>query len=438
MASSLGLTNVGKRNFRFKQSQLLVVIHISLCAFVIYSSMYGFRKPYTVSDYGALHFWGISYKVCLVIAQVLGYMSSKFFGIRFISSMQPKNRIKYILLFIGIAWLALLLFAVIPAPFNILCMFINGLPLGMVFGLVFGFLEGRKTTELMGAILVTSFIFASGLAKSLGKWLLLSGNINDNWMPFVAGAFFIIPLLIAVGLLQYAPAPSTDDIAHRTVRNPMTSNERKIFIRTFGITLIPVVLSYAIFTITRDFCEDFINELWTETGFKNNASIFTQSSSIISCIVLVVIAVLFLIKNNLLAFRLTHILVIAGIALSAISTLLFNGNYIGPFNWILIAIAGLYLAYLPFNCLYFERMLALYKIKGNVGFVMYIADAFGYLGTVSVLLIKEFIPLQYNWVKFFSFLFYTAAILGLLLMLITLNLHNKLISKLWKKEQQLL
>ncbi len=438
MTTSFAVKNERKNNLRLKNSPLLIVIYISVCAFVIYSSMYGFRKPYTVGEYGTLHFFGISYKVCLVIAQVLGYMCSKFLGIRFISSMKPENRLKYILLFIGIAWLALLLFALIPAPLNILCMFINGLPLGMVFGLVFGFLEGRKTTEIMGAILVTSFIFAAGVAKSLGKWLLLDCNINGNWMPFVAGAFFIIPLLVAVGLLQFAPAPNQEDIALRTVRNPMTATERKAFIRTFGFTLIPVVLSYAIFTITRDFCEDFVNELWAETGFKNNASIFTQSSSIISCIVLVVIAVFFLIKNNLLAFRLTHFLVMIGISISAISTFLFNANFIGPFSWILFAISGLYLAYLPFNCLYFERMLALHKIKGNVGFVMYIADAFGYLGTVSVLLIKEFIPLQYNWVNFFSFLFYTAAILGLLLMVLTLKLHNNLILKLWKKEQPLL
>ncbi|WP_227818715.1 DUF5690 family protein, partial [Klebsiella aerogenes] len=67
----------------------------------------------------------------------------------------------------------------------------------------------------------------------------------------------------------------------------------------------------------------------------------------------------------------------------------------------------MYLAYLPFNCLYFERMLSTYKIRANVGFVMYIADAFGYLGTVAVLLIKEFFSIKYSWVTFFSGLFYT-------------------------------
>ena len=115
-------------------SPLVLVICMSFCAFVIYSCMYGFRKPYTVGTYSDLHFLGISYKVCLVIAQVIGYMLSKFLGIRFIAAMKPEKRATYIVICIGIAWSSLLLFAVIPAPYNIICLFINGLPLGMVFG----------------------------------------------------------------------------------------------------------------------------------------------------------------------------------------------------------------------------------------------------------------------------------------------------------------
>jgi hypothetical protein len=36
-----------------------------------------------------------------------------------------------------------------------------------------------------------------------------------------------------------------------------------------------------------------------------------------------------------------------------------------------------------------------------VGFIMYIADAFGYLGSVLVLFIKQFIGLRLSWTHFF-------------------------------------
>lgn len=125
----------------------------------------------------------------------------------------------------------------------------------------------------------------------------------------------------------------------------------------------------------------------------------------------------------------------AGVLLSAISTFCFSAHFITPFTWMLLSTTGLYLAYLPFNCVYFERMLATYKINGNIGFVMYIADAFGYLGTVAVLLIKEFIPIKYSWINFFSFLFYAAAALGVLLIIISLSTHSKLYKNLCNKNQ---
>jgi Family of unknown function (DUF5690) len=435
MPAMLSLTQKNNGSRWLNRSPVVLVIYMSLCAFIIYSCMYGFRKPYTVGSYDNFFFLGISYKVCLVIAQVLGYMFSKFYGIKFISAMKPERRAGYILLFISIAWVSLLLFAIIPPPYNIICMFINGLPLGMVFGLVFGFLEGRRTTELMGAVLATSFIFASGLAKTIGKWLILDFNFTDWWMPFTAGAIFIVPLFIFVWLLNQSPPPNAGDIAHRTIRKPMTSGERRKFIKQFGIALVPIVFAYALFTIVRDFCEDFANELWVETGYQNNAGIFAQTNTIIAIMVLAIIGGFFLIKNNYKAFRASHFLIMTGVLLAVFTTILFNLNYISPFIWMLFATTGLYLAYLPFNCLYFERMLSTYKIEGNVGFVMYIADAFGYLGTVAVLLIKEFIPIKYSWANFFSFLFYCTGILGVILIIISISTHSKLYKSLCKKNQ---
>lgn len=414
----------------WRSSPLLLVTQLSLSAFVIYTCMYGFRKPYTVATYEHVFFLGVSYKVCLVIAQVLGYMCSKFYGIRFISGLSPHKRARYLLIFIGVAWLSLFLFAVIPAPYNILCMFLNGLPLGMVFGLVFGYLEGRTTTEIMGAFLATSFIFASGLAKSIGKWLILDFHVSDWWMPFCAGSVFILPFVLAVRLLQKAPPPSATDIAARSERKPMTQEQRRAFLSTYGRAIAPIVLAYAIFTIIRDFVEDFANELWIETGYKNNAGIFAQQSTMVALIVLVVVASFFTIKNNFKAFTWTHYLILLGLLLTASATFLFNIGILAAAHWMLIATTGLYFAYLPFNCLYFERMLSSYKIRGNVGFVMYIADAFGYLGTVLVLLIKEFIPIHYSWINFFSFLFYTATVLGSVFILAGLFAHRRLHAKL--------
>ena len=400
-----------------KSPPFLFVLYVSLSAFVVYSCMYGFRKPFTAATYNGYRLFGVSYKVLLVIMQVIGYVISKFYGIRFIATMRPEKRALSIIILIVISWLSLFFFAIVSYPYNWIFMLINGLPLGMVWGLVFGFLEGRKLTELMGAILATSFIFASGLAKTVGKRLMIEMQVSEWWMPFVAGAVFMIPLLISVWCLQQIPAPGLDDIANRTIRKPMDLDERKAFVKRFFSLLVPVVIAYILLTIVRDFSEDFANELWNETGFKDNADIFASTSTLISLMVLAVVGGFFMIRSNYKAFQYTHGIICFGFIMSILSTILFQFHLIGPFYWFLMATTGLYLGYVPYNCLYFERLLATYKIQGNVGFVMYIADAFGYLGTVIVLLIKEFVNLKYSWVNFFTVLFLITSITGIVLIL---------------------
>ena len=407
------------------------VLFVSLSSFVVYACMYGYRKPFTAASFSGITLFGISYKVVLVIAQVLGYMLGKFYGIRFIASLDPTKRAPMIIRLIMIGWLSLLLFAIVPAPYNFVFMFINGFPLAMVWGLVFGFLEGRKVTEIMGAILATSFIFASGLAKTVGKWLMLNLHISEWWMPFAAGSVFVIPLLISTWLLNQTPAPTAEDVSARTVRKPMDKAERKAFIKRFGFALVPVVIAYVMLTILRDFSEDFANELWTETGYQNNAGIFAQTSTFISLLVLAVIGGFFLIKNNYKAFQLNNVIIIFGFLLAALSTVLYHMHLISPVIWIVCAASGLYFGYVPYNCFYFERLLAAYKVPGNVGFLIYIADAFGYLGTVLVLLVKEFITIKYSWVDFFTWIFYISAAGGILLVI----WGSALFAKIYKNQK---
>lgn len=399
----------------------LLVSYMAFSAFMVYTAMYGMRKPYTASSYDGLEQFGISYKVVLVTAQVLGYMLSKFIGIKVIAEMKAHQRPFFILLLVTTGWITLLGFAIVPFEYKFICIFLNGLPLGMIWGLVFGYLEGRKMTDFMGAFLSVSFIFSSGFAKTVGSWLLNYVKVDQWWMPFMAGCVFMLPLLIFTYLLSKSPPPNDVDIEHRTARKPMEKDQRKHFLQQFGLLIIPAVITYAILTALRDFCEDFAAELWIETGHSGNALIFTNISSITSVIVIGVISLFFLIRNNFRAFVGIHILVVIGFSISLISTFLFQIGLIGTIFWMILATTGLYLGYVAKNCLYYERMLATYTINGNVGFVMYIADAFGYLGTIVVLIIKEYANWQIDWLDFFIKAFYFGGVVGIMLVYFTLR-----------------
>ena len=377
-------------------------LYAALTSFGVYFCMYAFRKPFTAAGFEGITYWHINYKVWLVTAQVIGYMLSKFYGIRFISAMKGEKRALTIIKLILASWLALLLFAIIPAPYNIIFLLLNGFPLGMVWGLVFSFVEGRKATEFMGAVLAISFIFSSGVVKSVGKSLLVNWHIKETWMPFLTGGLFVLPMLFFVWLLNHIPPPNKADEQHRSIRPPMTKDERKAFLAAFLPGIIVIVATYVLLTILRDFRDNFANELYTELGYGNDPSIFTKTEIPVSLIVLLCMSLLILVKNNFKAFLVNHYIIIGGYALALISTLLFIAHHLDPIVWMSMIGTGLYLSYVPFNALYFERMIATYRIRSNVGFIMYIADAFGYLGSVLILIVKEFIGVQLSWTSFFT------------------------------------
>ncbi|MFN8688469.1 MAG: DUF5690 family protein, partial [Cyclobacteriaceae bacterium] len=78
---------------------------------------------------------------------------------------------------------------------------------------------------------------------------------------------------------------------------------------------------------------------------------------------------------------------------------------------------GLYLGYIPFNSIFFDRMIAAFQFVGTVGFIMYVADSFGYLGSVAVLFYKEFGHKNLSWLSFFLTGRYVVAVLGFVLIL---------------------
>lgn len=59
--------------------------------------------------------------------------------------------------------------------------------------------------------------------------------------------------------------------------------------------------------------------------------------------------------------------------------------------------AGIYLAYAPFNGLLFERFMACTGSIGTAGFLIYVADASGYAGSVAPLLVKSLLDLSLDW-----------------------------------------
>ena len=397
-----------------KKSNIPFVLNASLASFGAYFCMYAFRKPFSVATFDGMEVFHIDYKIILIITQVIGYALSKFIGIKVVSELKANQRVYYLLGLILLSEVALVLFALVPQPFNIIFMFLNGVPLGMIWGIVFSYLEGRKFTEILGVSLSTSFIVSSGVVKSIGLFVMTSWGFTQFWMPAITGALFVLPLLFFTWLLERIPKPTQEDIELRSERIPMTGKDRKKLLLQFLFPITIWVLFYTFLTAFRDFRDNFSRELWDSIGYKGDISVYSSSETLVACIVLLVLGFAFYFKDNMKALFFYQLLLLIGTISLGFSTYLFQTGTLSPFTWMVVSGFGLYICYVPFNCLFFDRFIGAFRIKGNAGFLIYLADAFGYLGSVIVLLYKNFGQSSLSWIDFFTYGAYVVAGVGLL------------------------
>ena len=387
-------------------------------AFALYCSMYAFRKPFTAGVFEGLSLWGIDYKILLITVQALGYMLSKFIGIKIVSEMTPGRRAFAILFLIGIAWASLFLFGITPYKYNFIFLFLNGLPLGMIWGLVFSYLEGRRNTELLGAGMSASFIVSSGLVKSVGRHLMDAWQVDERWMPFATGLLFVPLLLVGLWMLEKTPPPDEADIAHRSARSRMDGTGRMAFFRSFGIGIVLVTVIYIALTIFRDIRDNFAVEIWTQLGHSSDvARMLFWSEVPIAIVVFAVIALMMYIRDNRIAFYANIAIVVVGGVLLCGVTYLFEAGLLNSVAWMVLIGFSMYLSYISYHTMLFERWFAHFRCAGNLGFLMYLSDSFGYLGSVGVLFYKNFGEAATGWLPYLQAISYAvgavAALFGL-------------------------
>ncbi len=397
-------------------------IFASLAGFATYFSMYAFRKPFAAASFDHVDGWhyALDFKIALVLAQLVGYAASKFIGIKVIAEMRQTYRAKAILGLIGASWLALIAFAMVPAIFKVPAMFMNGLCLGLIWGLVFSYMEGRRVTEILGAVLCASFIVSSGAVKSVGILLIELVHVPVFWMPAATGLVFVPLLLVSVWGLSVLPPPDAEDEAARVRRAPMSGREVGEFLRDYGLGLTLLVITYVFTTALRDFRDNFAAELWAALGYADPATVFTSTELVVAAVALVAMGIIVTVRNNVRALAVIHGLILAGLVLLGASTLAFDAGLLGPLPWMIASGAGLYVVYTPFNAMLFDRMIAASGRVANAGFLIYVADAAGYAGSCGLLLWRNFGMQHVEWLTVFRLAVYATTIVGLVLVTLSL------------------
>jgi len=280
-------------------------------------------------------------------------------------------------------------FAVAPGSWKVLAMFFNGLPLGMVWGLVVRYLEGRRTSELLLAALSISFIVSSGVMKDIGVWLMRGHGVPETWMPAVVGALFLAPFVVAVRVLDAAPGPDALDEAARVPRRAMTGEDRRRFLSRFGPGLAPLLVVYFFLTAYRDFRDNYGVEIFGALGYTGFRGLFTWSELPAAIAVLGALAALGLVRDNRRGLMAVYGLMVSGLLAVGAATLLFGVGGLGGMTWMIAVGVGSWLAYVPVSAVLFDRLTAAGGAMGTAVFGIYVADAAGYTGSVVLQLYRD-------------------------------------------------
>ena len=125
---------------------------------------------------------------------------------------------------------------------------------------------------------------------------------------------------------------------------------------------------------------------------------------------LIPLASLFLIRDNFFGLLAAFSLMFAGAVSLWVSTLLLDRGAISGLTWMIAVGIGSYLAYVPFGSILFDRMIASTQVVGTAVFVIYVADALGYTGSVAVQLTKDLVVGETTRLAFFRSFTYLLSI----------------------------
>ena len=393
-------SKVEVNGLRKKFADLLFIFWAGGTALLSYSLVYALRKPYTAAAFAGYEVFDIDYKVVVTIVQIIGYVISKFIGIKLISELKQKDRLKFILLSVVMAEASLLLFGWLPAPYNIIGMFLNGLSLGCMWGVIFSFLEGRRVTDILASLMGVSMVISSGTAKSLGLFVTNTLGVSEFWMPALIGAA-ALPLLGLAGIiLNRLPQPDAEDIACRSKREPLDGKQRWALFRNFMPFLTLLFVANVVLVILRDIKEDFLVKIVDVSQYSS--WLFAQIDSVVTVIILVIFGLMVYVRNNLKALTILLSLIVVSMFCMIFLSFGYERLQLNTVTWLFAQSLCLYLAYLTFQTIFFDRFIACFQIRGNVGFFIALNDFLGYTGTIIVLVAKELFSPNIDWAHFYN------------------------------------
>jgi hypothetical protein len=175
-----------------------------------------------------------------------------------------------------------------------------------------------------------------------------------------------------------------------------------------------IVAAYLLVSIARGVRADFAPEIWKALGATVVPATFSNSELLVALGVLVANGLSILIVDNHKAFFASIGVSLSGCALMIAALVGRQRGLIDPFPFMVLLGLGLYLPYVAVHTTIFERLIAMTRDRGNLGFLLYVADAAGYIAYAALVLVRGWLPVQADPLGFFMNTWWVIGLLTLL------------------------
>ena len=210
-------------------------------------------------------------------------------------------------------------------------------------------------------------------------------------MPAATGLLFTAPFLLTLWLLNQLPEPTASDIAARTEREPMDGARRRQFLSLYLPGIAFLVAAYACLTAFRDYRDAYLVDVLKQLGYEyaDGKARITHMEMGVGFGVLATMSLLYLIKNNQRALLAALSVIVIGFATMGVATLLHVTGQISGYWWAALIGLGGYMAYVPYNSVLFDRLMASTGFVGTAVFAIYVADSAGYTCSIGMQIGKD-------------------------------------------------
>jgi hypothetical protein len=128
--------------------------------------------------------------------------------------------------------------------------------------------------------------------------------------------------------------------------------------------------------------------------------------------ILAIMSLLYLIKDNGRALLAALSIIVIGFATIGIATLLHRNGQISGYWWAALIGLGGYMAYVPYNSVLFDRLMASTGFVGTAVFAIYVADSAGYTCSIGTQVAKDLLAPATSRTEFLQMLSAFVSIVG--------------------------